>query len=390
MKRILGSAIYVLSMLALLIVPCTAMANAWGAMFVPPDEVLLHIESRWPDYELEDYCEIQNTPEGDFGFALLKSESERLLVGYEEKQGEMTYWLKNAGAVPQDDNPASFSKIEAGMMVQGVFDEHQHESDGLNFTVAVIDDNREAIEESTTYTWKDGGFRLADYSSDIQWHCFLEDGYLHYWSLSNGDEGRVKGSVQDDIRYVSWYTLPKTPNEARHELSSAPDLPSGGFFHPKEIKFRGGQKYPVYTGPGEKYARSGNGKGMVSTNDWIQVFGQLNDWIMIQYDISADRFRIGWIEASALPKNEMVHQFDQAFRYYALEASLESGYPNLVLTACDLTDDPFMSRTRLARLDAGTPVVEVVYDYEGWSYVRVNVGGQEMFGFVPTDCIDHG
>ncbi|MBQ2947633.1 MAG: hypothetical protein IJD94_01505 [Clostridia bacterium] len=385
MKKML----YALLALALL-VPCAAQANEWGTLFAPPDEVLEHIGDRWPDYELEDYCEIEDTPKGDFGFALLKSDDERLLMGYENKQGKMTYWLKNAGAVPQHDNPAVFSRIEEGMMVQGVFDESPRESDGLNFSVTVIDDNREAVQESVTYAWKDGGFRLTHYSSAIQWHCFVEDEYLHYWSLSHGDEGRVRGSVQDEIRYVSWYALPKTPEEAERKLSSAPDLPDGGFFHPQEIRFTGGQKYPVYTGPGKEYLRSGNGKGMVSTNDWIQVFGQLDDWIMIQYGISSDKFRIGWIEASALPEGAQVHQFHQAFRYYALEVSLETGYPNKVLTACELTDDPFMSETPIAKLEKGTSVVEVVYDYEGWSYVRTQVNGQEAFGFVPTDCIDHG
>lgn len=41
------------------------------------------------------------------------------------------------------------------------------------------------------------------------------------------------------------------------------------------IQFAKGKKYPVYAGPGTEYLRLGSGqKASVSTNDWIQVFGQ--------------------------------------------------------------------------------------------------------------------
>lgn len=70
----------------------------------------------------------------------------------------------------------------------------------------------------------------------------------------------------------------------------------------ENIKFTSNKKYAVYSGPGENYFRGGNGKAAVSTNDWIQVFGRENGWIMLQYDITSDHMRIGWIQESALPK----------------------------------------------------------------------------------------
>jgi len=81
-----------------------------------------------------------------------------------------------------------------------------------------------------------------------------------------------------------------------------------------------------------------------------------------------------------------VETFDRAFEYYALEDMLD----NTVLRACSLTDDPFNSREEIAYLEAGTLITEIVYDYEGWSYIRTVINGQEVFGFVPSDCIDHG
>ena len=73
----------------LMLCAASAQANEWGTLFEPPQEVLEHIQSRWADYELEDYCEVQGTSKGDYGFALLHKQSERILVGYHRVNGEM-------------------------------------------------------------------------------------------------------------------------------------------------------------------------------------------------------------------------------------------------------------------------------------------------------------
>lgn len=368
--------------LCLMLLPTIILANEWGTLHVPPEEVLDHIANRWPAYELEDYCVIEDTPKGDYGFALLKSSDERLLVGYREEGGKMKYWLKNAGAVPQCKNPAYFTVSRKGGVYWDMVEELDVISDGLRFSVYVHDDNRETTEQSVTYQWKDGGFHLEDYAYDIQFHAYVREGFLFFWNLSNGVDGRIYGEVQTDIRYVRYNTLPKKIDEARKKLTVAPDLPRGGFY-PTEIKFTGGQKYPVYTGPGEEYARSGNGKGMVSTNDWIQVLGSYGDWIMIQYDISAEQYRIGWITKDALPKDAEVMEL-------AIGPVLMQTYAQDVVETCSLTDDPFNSRKEIVRLEKGTPLKELVYDYEGWSYIIVEVNGELIGGFVPTESISHG
>lgn len=158
---------------------------------------------------LEDYCEIEDTPKGDYGFALLKSSEERLLVGYHEENGMMKYWLKNAGAVPQYKNPAYFTVTPKGGVYWDMVEELDCISDGTRFSVYVRDDNREASEQSVTYQWEDNGFHLTEYSDDIQFHTYIGDGFLFFWNLSNGADGRVWGEVQTDIRYVSYNELPK-------------------------------------------------------------------------------------------------------------------------------------------------------------------------------------
>lgn len=155
-----------------------------------------------------------------------------------------------------------------------------------------------------------------------------------------------------------------------------------GDFYPEEIKFQGGRKYPVCTGPGEEYARSGKGKGMVSTNDWIQVLGSYGDWIMIHYEINAEQYRIGWITKEALPKGSRVTEITMNM--------LQETYAQDVVTACILTDDPFNSQKPMAQLEKGTQLKELVYNYCGWSYILVEIEGELMCGFVPTESISHG
>lgn len=381
MKRLLG-------VLLGLLVCGLPIALADPLSETPPDEVLAHINRRWSDYTLEDYATVEG--ETDYGFALVSRYGKRELVGYRENDGQMEYYLRSQSAVPQGRGTAWINRDlgdgsafeDGGVAFVG--------GQAQAFSVNLIPDSGE--DAVVCYRMQeDGQFHLSmyhAYDSDKRQVYFVypQESQVDFYTYGRKEKlGTAYGVLQTDIRYADLANMPKTLKHAKEKMSSAPDLPKN-VFAPTEIKFEGGKKYDVYTGPGENFARSGKGKGSVSTNDWIQVFGRLGNWIMIQYDISADHFRIGWIKASALPKGAEVKMFDGAFRYYALDAE----YANAVLEGCSLTDDPFNSRTEIAYLPAGTPISEVVYDYNGWSYIRVEVDGTVMFGFVPTNCIDHG
>lgn len=67
---------------------------------------------------------------------------------------------------------------------------------------------------------------------------------------------------------------------------------------PQLANFEKGKKYPVYTGPGTNYYREADGKASVSTNDWIQVFGEEDGWLLVQYHVTDAMNRIGWIKAT--------------------------------------------------------------------------------------------
>ncbi|MGN0772991.1 MAG: hypothetical protein ACI4MP_04295 [Candidatus Ventricola sp.] len=372
MKR--GGALFLVICICLC-AACAAQAEySPGCLMEPPQEVRDHIARQFSAYTLEDYCEIYDTPDGDYGFALLTAGDERVLLGYHGKDGKMTYWLKNHGAVMQGSEEAWFDAVPQGE-TRYTADGTPYLTDGLSFSVTRLDDAGEMYLKSVAYHWEDGGFKLTWYKDWDEFYGYVDvgDGVLHFSNRLEGwDFGKVYGTVQRDLRYVSYDALPKTIEEARKKLTQEPDIPKGGLLEARRVRFTGGQKYPVYTGPGEKYVRSGNGKGQVSTNDWIQVFGRVGDYIMIQYDISADHYRIGWIDASAMPKGESAGwlTFGQGVQ------TLKRG--------CTLTDDPLNSGAPLCELHAGDQVINLCNLGYDWVYVQVSQSNGLYCGFVPS------
>ena len=352
----------------------------------PPREVREHVASRWPDYEFEDYCEVRGTSKGDYGFALLHKQSERILVGYHRVNGEMKYWLKNAGAVPQGKEEAWFDVGTAGWIDEtdwiGNFTGRQVYDDGLCFSVTQLDESGESYEKMVVYRWENGMFRLSSYHKTEGGGIRVSDDKLDFIDWSNVVyRGAVQGAVQRDIRYVSFNALPTWIDDAKTKLTVAPNLKDGAFTAQK-VKFTGGQKYPVYTGPGEDYVRSGNGKGLVSTNGWIEVYGQKDGYILIQYSIDSSHYRFGWIDRNALPEGTSVPAMDFA--------SISADTLSEITQDTFLTDDPLFSQNKLCSLKAGQTVSWLAVLNDDWAYVLVNVNGKMMCGFVRTDCIVNG
>ena len=351
----------------------------------PPREVREHVASRWPDYEFEDYCEVRGTSKGDYGFALLHKQSERILVGYHRVNGEMKYWLKNAGAVPQGKEKAWFYVGEAGW--EDELDRYENPTgkkvydDGLVFGVTMLDEIGEAYASGVRYRWQNGMFRLTHYYKACLDSITVTDDGLNFLEYGNGEQGYVKGKVQRDIRYVSFNALPTWIDDAKTKLTVAPNLKDGAFTAQK-VKFTGGQKYPVYTGPGEDYVRSGNGKGLVSTNGWIEVYGQKDGYILIQYSIDSSHYRFGWIDRNALPEGTSVPAMDFA--------GISADTLSEITQDTFLTDDPLFSQDKLCSLKAGQTVSWLAVLNKDWAYVLVNVNGKMMCGFVRTDCIVNG
>ncbi|MDO5378628.1 MAG: hypothetical protein Q4G52_09870 [Clostridia bacterium] len=362
----------------ILLLFCPAALAEETADIAMPEQVREDIDARWAGYTIESYIELAGAPEGDYGFALLHRGDTRVLAGYREENGGMSCWLESKGAVPQGETEGGMWMYPEGETYT-VWDENGERSvlsDGLAFSVYTLDEIGEAYDGIVQYQGQDGVFRLTQYTDGVVNTVVPWNGELQFHSNSVGYMGKLKGEVETDIRFVDLDALPKTMGEAWKRLGGAPELP--GVFAAQTVAFEKGRKYPVYTGPGEAYARSGGGKATVSTNDWIEVFGQARGWIMIQYAVNDQRCRVGWIEASALPDGARVKSMDGVFA----EAFEGTGSVGTLTENCELTDDPFISGATIASLPKGTAVRLILCD-DVWAYIGVEAEGRTMLGFVP-------
>ncbi len=196
--------------------------------------------------------------------------------------------------------------------------------------------------------------------------------YVEYYNYdgTNQKSTRVRGTIQRDIRYLSLESFPMNAADAKKGLTFAPDLPVNSELRAQEVQFTGGKKYEVYSGPGKNTIRGGNGKAAVSTNDWIQVFGRENGWILIHYAIDNSHYRFGYIDAGSLPKDANVGYLN----LYARSA--------VVTDTVAVTDDPLYSRSSLTTVNAGEYVTWLA-TMENWAYIE----GADYRGFVPMNAI---
>ena len=89
------------------------------------------------------------------------------------------------------------------------------------------------------------------------------------------------------------------------DTASAPDIPQGTL-NGEVTPFTPGQTYAVYSAPDSRSIRGAKGRARVSTNGWIQVFGAEGDWLLVQYAITPEHCRIGYIDKNALPQDAAV------------------------------------------------------------------------------------
>ena len=123
-----------------------------------------------------------------------------------------------------------------------------------------------------------------------------------------------------------------------------------------------------------KSIRGAGGKSKVSTNDWVQVFGREGDWLMVQYDVNDKFFRIGYIDAKAIPVGMTV--------------------PNLSLTnetvvtmeAVKVTDDPLGNQGTLVEIPADSHVIRLGFMGD-WSYIEGTKEEKLFRGFVPSNVL---
>ena len=232
----------------------------------------------------------------------------------------------------------------------------------------------------------DGVWRVKtviDYATETLSYVFNEKiGYVDaedgedYLAYNTSKMKYAHGTYDNRFAAFNIYDFPKNLEEARAKLTNPPVTPTD-FYTPVVVTLRANEKYDVFAAPGRSSFRAANGRAEMSTNDWVQIFGEENGWLLVQYDISRDQMRFGYIDASALPRGTQVQQL----RWFDLPQQ-EIRYN------VSMTDDPLVSQTTIHRLSAGDRVT-VLAEFGSWFYIETQDGyGRILRGFVPQSCID--
>ena len=150
--------------------------------------------------------------------------------------------------------------------------------------------------------------------------------------------------------------------------------------------FHGGQKLPVYSGPGHEYVRGADGWANVSTDDVVYAAGMENGWALVMYETGAGNgkgggsVRVGYVDLSQLQYNIKTLKLSELSFSYA-RATITKG--------CTLTDDPALNNRSLAFMAEGASVTYLAsfYMHRNWAYIETWVNGRPVRAFVPADCV---
>lgn len=332
-----------------------------------------YVASHFSDWRLENCIVIANTPDGDYSFASVYKSGARVMLGFLEANGKQMHYLTQYDTLPQGAGEIRFIQHTANTMIsQGNTDASYKDQLGFE-AMFIAAENEEHPAATVDFHYRNGSFQLTAYCKDGMNEAYVTDTYVRFYNCSTETVfQKVYGHLQRDMRYMSYSALPKNYSAAEDKLTLAPDV-SLGSMQTQEIQFTGGKKYAVYSAPSEGSERGANGKATVSTNDWIQVFGKENGFILIQYAVNSTHMRFGYIDATSLPKHADVSAMDWMY----IDAWLLDGGL--------LTDDPLYSQTTLVQLPQGSKVT-ILATLDNWAYVEYD-SDTYCRGFVDSDLL---
>ncbi len=126
--------------------------------------------------------------------------------------------------------------------------------------------------------------------------------------------------------------------------------------------------HPVYSGPGTHYYLTPRAE---VSGGQSRVYGSENGWILMGYGLSGGDYRIGWVNASALPAGTNVSEL--AFAYQPARAV------NLVR----VYDDPIVSPSTVFEIQPGGTFTVLATQRDGYyAYIETEYNGQPYRGFV--------
>ncbi|MGN0755020.1 MAG: hypothetical protein ACI4ME_11235 [Aristaeellaceae bacterium] len=358
-----------------------------------PAEILSSMLDWYPSAEVEDYAELPDVGGGPMAFLLIRQDGRRLLRTYRQTENGWRWENEYSAAIPQGNWPdVGLSVRERACRAEDSiwFDPDRDEDvfpEGP--LIGVYTSDGECIMERVEYVWEDGAFRLLHYGDDPLTMVDVAGDELIFYSISSGYKGRTYALLDRAMEKVDYGALPRNLADVRIMGDSEPPLPESvrpmmmdqqPFLEKQNVTLQPGS-YAVHAGPGERYDRAGtlNWQTAEDASPWVQVFGEYEGWLLIHYGESGERYRFGWIPATALAPGQVIRLL--RFRFGDI-VTAEPDSP--------LTDDPLNSRTPLTVPGREAEIEYLAQLGENFSYVRATVDGKTWWGFVYTWTLGHG
>lgn len=140
-----------------------------------------------------------------------------------------------------------------------------------------------------------------------------------------------------------------------------------------QARFR--KSYAVYSGPGEYYYRSNNGKATYGGGGVARVYGVIGNWVMIGYETGKGEYRIGYITRNAMNEiYDVTGRINYDLSFSGRTVTLSGTY--------SLTDDPIIYNTSIATLYSGTQVTVLGTMGTDWTYVEAMGSTGPVRGFI--------
>lgn len=336
----------VLICLLLLMLPCAAFANGWGA---PGTTVELFEGNR----EYSDYSCIADDYRNDAQTArlLMHSRYHNQLLCAEQVDGHWRVTDATTAAVYQPGSEKA-DKVRVDRIPEGFalfYPEEEYRfakwGDAWELYWAQVDGlifSREAagemlvIDGETTIIWQMGAY---------------------------GEENAAMTLERFNIDL-----FPRSVDEVRRLNALRAVIADGGEMLWEPATESEERTLPVYSAPSAESWRAADGKAAVSLLDpaGLRTYGLVEGWQLVEYKVSLRTGRVGYIQSEAEPLNG-------AF------------FPTAVRTTGEtyLTDDPGVSQYHQTVIPAGTKLTALDCYGPFYAYVETELEGQRTRGFVP-------
>lgn len=337
-----------------------------------PDGIRADVCAAFPDSVLLDAVQMADDRGVPSALVLLEQQGQNTLVIYQWEKDAWQLRFSTAAALPQGKQD-DVQLLNMGVYPEGsVFHPYwdrkgrfPQTSDGRWLSISLEDS--EKVVESVTFHWENGSLHLKQYQFGPGHYGDMEEGQIVLSNIGDDDVERISRTLNTDIQALDFYALPRysLPGKRPPVLQLYP------------AEFDKDQRLPVYMGPGSQYPRSGNGKAVVSTNGPIRVMGEYNGFLLIHYEIDAQKGRYGWVSQEGLKEGCVVPPI-----------SFHERRSETLTMPCMLTDDPTGTKAPFATLEKGTRVDWLASLDEQWAYVRVEIKGKTFFGFLPANGLE--